>query len=482
MPTKKFVAAAHGGFSPGMFESGVTLGRRGSPLGRAIAGWRRRLAGCVAFAVLTLGWAQDSPLLLGPGATKEEVIKAYGWPTGESRLGAKEILSYPQGRVIMEDNRVENIEFTMKPPWPAPRPRPAWAVPAVAAAPAADTWRSDFDAALAEATVRHAPVLGWFVAADGPPSGRRFEEEVARHPDFLRIFAPELVLLRLDLAPATATSGERGQLDRLRTRYGLKVFPQLVLLSPAGDRLAGLVLADVQEDEAYRSRVIAAVSELRDQALRAPPLPAVAAPEPETKGVAISAKTVALMASLFRARVVVIGGLFVGLLAVGFLSWFVWRRWVPSRPPVGEMTTRISDAASGLPSQLELATWPRARVVAVMAAFVEAEGYRAEVQPPGGERDIVLRRTESERPHVAILCAGGDDGEIAAKQVREFLGTLTAEGVETGWYVAPGGFAADARDFADQHRLQLIDGPGLVAQLRELPPLVLPKVLAKALG
>ena len=81
-----------------------------------------------------------------------------------------------------------------------------------------------------------------------------------------------------------------------------------------------------------------------------------------------------------------------------------------------------------------------------------------------------------------ILCAASAGGEVSVKQVREFFATLTAEGVETGWFVAPAGFAAEAKTFAAQHRLQLLDGPDLIGQLRELPPLVLPKVLAKALG
>jgi hypothetical protein len=65
------------------------------------------------------------------------------------------------------------------------------------------------------------------------------------------------------------------------------------------------------------------------------------------------------------------------------------------------------------------------------------------------------------------------------KLVRELLGTLAAEGVETGWVVAPAGFAREARTFAAQHGLRLIDAAELIERLRDLPPLLLPKILVR---
>ena len=55
-----------------------------------------------------------------PGATKDEAIEAYGWPTGQSQSGTKEILSYPQGRITLENGRVEKVDFSTSMPWPAP--------------------------------------------------------------------------------------------------------------------------------------------------------------------------------------------------------------------------------------------------------------------------------------------------------------------------------------------------------------------------
>ena len=356
-----------------MFEPGAHPFPKASVAARALGRMLRLLCWGIAFAGAALGLAQAPRPLLGPGASKEEVLDAYGWPSGQSKLGAKEILSYPQGRVVLDDGRVEKIEFTMKPPWPPPRPRPAWAVPA-----------AKTGAGLTEA--------------------QRAAREEPVQP------APE---------PGEAKA-----------------------------------------------------------------VPAVAQPPASSERSTISATSVALMSTLFKVEWVLIGAITLGVVIAAVLFWLVWRKWTPaphSAPKIA-MTTRISDAASGLPSQLDLATWPRARLVALVAAFVEAEGYHAEVQPAGGDMDIVLRRAGSDRPQALILCAGSEAGLVTLPQVREFFATLTAERVDTGWYVAPAGFAQEARNFAGEHKFVLLDGPELAGQLRELPPLVLPKVLAKAVG
>src|SRR4051812_14020452 len=90
----------------------------------------------LAFALLSPGRAADSRPVVGPGATKEDAIDAYGWPTGQSQLGAKEILNYPQGSITLSNGKVERVDFSTNVPWPAPRPRPG--TPAEAAAKRAE--------------------------------------------------------------------------------------------------------------------------------------------------------------------------------------------------------------------------------------------------------------------------------------------------------------------------------------------------------
>src|SRR6185369_11460517 len=98
----------------------------------------RRWIFCLALvlAASALGQAADSRPVVGPGATKEDVLNAYGWPTGQSQLGAKEILNYPQGSITLANGKVERVDFSPNVPWPAPRPRPG--TPAEAAAKRAE--------------------------------------------------------------------------------------------------------------------------------------------------------------------------------------------------------------------------------------------------------------------------------------------------------------------------------------------------------
>ena len=57
---------------------------------------------------------------------------------------------------------------------------------------------------------------------------------------------------------------------------------------------------------------------------------------------------------------------------------------------------------------------------------------------------------------------------------------MTVEGAATGWLVAPCGFSPDARTTAEENGVVLLNAESLAAQLRDLPPLILPKVLARA--
>jgi len=75
-----------------------------------------------------------------------------------------------------------------------------------------------------------------------------------------------------------------------------------------------------------------------------------------------------------------------------------------------------------------------------------------------------------------VRCSPGRAGTVTAKSVRELAGTVAATGVPAGWYVSPAGFSNDARAFAAQHKLLLIDGAHLMARLQDLPPILLPKL------
>lgn len=484
MPTKKFVARVGTDFAWPMLalhpfgaEPPLASGRS-----RRVRQCLQCLWGVVLLATAVLG-SQDPRRILPAGSSKEEVLEAYGWPSGQSKLGSREILTYPQGRVVLEEGKVDRIDFSLKQPWPAPRPRPDFSAPPPP--PSFVPAIARYEEALAAAAQEGDRIIAMFSGVEPTAAGRRFDEEVARNPEFLETFSADHVVLHVDLSGRTALPPEvQERHASLCTKLEVKSFPALLLLSAAGELLGRLDLAQAPADGDLRAWVVAGVIALEEKLNR----PAVVAPKappnrsaPTAKSDSVTAKSSALVSWLFSTRSVVAGALLLGLATAVGLLWLVWRNWAAKARPAGEgeMTQRISDAASGLPSQQELLTWPRARLARLVAAYMESEGYHAELAPAGSDRDVVLRRERNGAAQVVIVCTGSEVGEVPLKPVREFLATMTVEGVDTGWYVAPAGFTAEARTFAAQHKIQLIDGPGLIGQMRDIPPLILPKVLAK---
>ncbi len=434
--------------------------------------------------------AADPRPIVGPGATKDAVIDAYGWPTGQSQSGVKEILNYPQGQVTLENGRVEKVDFSMKVPWPAPRPRPGGPTATTVKKPdaPADFWMKKYEDAVAEAKRRRARILVLFTGPDWSPGSKQFQSDVEYHPDFVNTFAGDYVFLRLEFVTRTALAPElREQNNRLRELYGVTTYPALIVISPSGTLVGAVDLEKPQLGETYRARVIAAVREVTQLLTRqpveiapvevaAPVAVAPAAPAGERQ----AAGEVALQASLGSARWLLMGAISAGVVVALGLFWLVRRvrSAAPPPPPKVSMAARISDAASGLPSPAELSQWPKPKLCSLLAALAESDGYAAEMQGPGSDKDIILRRKGEPQPRV-LICCGPIGAVVAGKGLREFFGTLTADGVEAGWFVSPAGFTPDARTYANQHNIRLIDGDHLVAQMRDLPPFILTKVLGR---
>jgi hypothetical protein len=433
------------------------------------------------FSWAGFGLAAEPRPVVGPGASRDEVIDAYGWPSGQSQAGSKEVLTYPQGKVTLENGRVEKVDFSMTTPWPAPKPRPgpSAAVPPLTTEEQAKFWLTNFDEAAREAARRQVRILALFTGSDWSPASKQFLDDVAFQPEFIQAFMGDYVFLRLDFPTHTTQPAEvREQNARLRARYGVKVYPTLLVLSPAGEAVGQIDLNKAQPGETYRARAMAGVREVRALLAAQPVMPDPAKPATTTGAPAaatVREKPIARVLNSMGWTVMI--SLAAGLALAGVVLWFLWRKPVvePSRP----IADRIADAANGLPTSAQLAMWSHEKIRAVVAALAEADSYVVELQPAGSDKDLVLKQTGETQPRVMVCCAAGAGGPVSIKRVRELFGTLTVEGVPTGWFVSPAGFANDARTYAEQKGLVLIDGERLLNQLRNLPPMMLPKVLAR---
>lgn len=452
--------------------------------------------------------AADSAPKIGQGSTKQQVIEALGPPIGHANLGRVEILHYRNGQVRLENGRVERMTLRAE----AASPAPAVQAPAAPAAPApspaahtaaavaekearsplADIWFTRLDDAMRDASRRSSPILALFTHSDGSPASRQFQKEIVFHSEFVNAFRTNYVLLHLDGSTRSESPVAAESLQALRDRLGVRTNPALQILSAEGERIAAVEISDAAPGSRYRSRLIAAVTAAytlpTPVAPKEEPKPVPVAPKPEAVPLAASphmhVAPTEVSAGLTSARWFVIGALCVGTLLSGvmlFVLWVVLRKL--NKPVIltgrTSMASRIDHAASGLPSHADILAWPKEALCSVVGRLAELEGYEAEISKRG-EKDILLRRPAVPTPEAIVCCVTGNAGVIPTRRVRELVGMMAADDVAAGWFVSPMGFSLDARAYAEEQNVRLIDGARLLTLLSDLPTFALPKVLAGA--
>ena len=434
--------------------------------------------------------------MIGQGATRSQVISAYGAPSGRTKSGTKEILTYHNGQVWLENGRVERVSMRAKAaPESTPAKAPTEETPKADAPvketknPLKDVWIAEFEDASRDAVRRNSPILALFTHNDGSPSSRQFQKEITLHPEFVNAFRTNYVLLHVDAAAIKDASAEDREAEAaLRERYGVRNDPALLILSPDGERLAGVEIPDAVPGSAFRGRLIGAVS----AAYTLPAIAPVAAPAPVVQAApaAVPAAPTPLMVAppevtvgLTSARWLITGALAAGTIIAALLLLALWIFLRKINKPVAlnrrdTIASRIDHAASGLPSHAEIVAWPREKLRRVAARLAELEGYVAEEQPRGSEKDLVLKRPGNPTPEIVVCCVTGNSGAMPLRRVRDMAAMLNEEEVPTGWLVSPMGFSVEARAYAEQHDLRLLDSAALLEQLGDLPTFALPKVLA----
>ena len=434
----------------------------------------------------TVASAADSRPIVGPGASKDDVINAYGWPNGQSQAGTKEILNYAQGSVTLDRGQVERVDFLPNVPWQTPKPRPGFAPPPAEpklTTVAEDPWITSLEDARARAAKQSARILAVFSGSDWSPPSKRFLEEVARHPDFVNPLLPDFVFLKVDFPTRVALPAElKKQNEQLRARCGVTTYPALVMLAPSGEPLATVDLSKGAADGDYRDGIIAAVAETRELLNQnAAALQKAATIATEAKSKSPGADASAVDSAMSRAGWNIMLGLGSGGLLVVALLWWLWRG--PKQTTEGAVAS-ASHVFSGMglghvPTVEELSKWPVASVSVLAAGLFEEGGYKVSARE-GSENELTLAPSATAKSAVLVVCRSAVGGPANAKSVRALSGSLVAEEIEQGWLVSPGGFYDEARAVAQERGIVLIDGAELVTRLKQLPALGLRRVLARA--
>jgi restriction system protein len=128
------------------------------------------------------------------------------------------------------------------------------------------------------------------------------------------------------------------------------------------------------------------------------------------------------------------------------------------------------DTTQWSPELLKRLEWRRLEELCV--AYYETLGFTTQAvrAGPDGAVDISLVAEGAEQPSVLVQCKPWDAYGIGIKPVLALFAAMGAAGVTEGVMVSAGRFTPEAKTFAAQNGITLLDGAALLARLAELAP------------
>jgi protein disulfide-isomerase len=187
------------------------------------------------------------------GDTRAAVIAELGEPKSKMTAGAREILTYSDGRVEITQGIVSEVRgsFTSRPtqstapaasPEPVAPPAPTPARPKgkpTATVPRTAHWFTNLAEAQAAAAKDNKRILALFTGSDWCGPCQQFDAEVAHDEQFAGIFARDFVFFKNDwLRNTPQPEAVKSEVNRVRLKYFIQVYPTLLVLNAEGEKLA----------------------------------------------------------------------------------------------------------------------------------------------------------------------------------------------------------------------------------------------------
>ena len=215
------------------------------------------------------------------------------------------------------------------------------------------------------------------------------------------------------------------------------------------------------------------VAETAAPVLAAAPEPAVESAAPPQTPAAVAPPTAAAEPARVETRGssggsgrAIFGGLLgAGLIAAALFHFLARRKpGRPARPaapqaPAPEAPVAIAIDTADLDSlrddQIEL----------LLGEIFRRQGYTIELSAAlgaDGTSDLILRHDGESIP---VQSKGWKTSRVSAQDVREFYGVMAATAAPRGVFATTGSFAREARDFAADKAIELIDGSGLAQRI-----------------
>lgn len=103
--------------------------------------------------------------------------------------------------------------------------------------------------------------------------------------------------------------------------------------------------------------------------------------------------------------------------------------------------------------------------------FYRVKGIRAETTALGADGGVDIRLfqdgADSQRCTAVVQCKAWNQA-VGVKPIRELRGVMSHERVDKAFFMAPNGFTSEARAFAAENRITLLDGKLFLAMLERL--------------
>jgi restriction system protein len=153
--------------------------------------------------------------------------------------------------------------------------------------------------------------------------------------------------------------------------------------------------------------------------------------------------------------------------------------------PLSELDTApLAQSAAPEPapmaSEAHPAVWSRAlidriewkRFEDLCCEFYRVKGIRADTTALGADGGVDIRLFQDDidpqRCTAVVQCKAWNQA-VGVKPVRELRGVMAHERVDKAFFMAPNGFTDEARAFAAENRITLLDGKLFLAMLERLP-------------
>ncbi len=191
------------------------------------------------------------------GKSRDEVIAAFGEPTSALNNSNREILNYPQGKIVLTGGTVSSFRGTFNSddtptqsvnpttavtiPKSAPRPpqaatQPTSTQPAERRSIQPFRWSHTLAEAQARSVKENRPILALFTGPDWCGPCQQLEAAVLNTSNFKRLGRKKYIPLKIALYRNTYQSAQaKAEYNRLSSEYNISAVPSFVIIDAEGN-------------------------------------------------------------------------------------------------------------------------------------------------------------------------------------------------------------------------------------------------------